>query len=66
MVEMKQNGGVEMTDSQLGYTDGHSRIIQSTFESEFSDVFDEACSGGKDKDKDKDKDKGKPGKWKGR
>jgi len=66
MVEMKQNGGVEMTDSQLGYTDGHSRIIQSTFESEFSDVFDEACSGGKDKEKDKDKDKGKPGKWKGR
>ncbi len=63
MVEMKQNGGVEMTDSQLGYTDGHSQIIQSTFEYEFSDVFDEACSGGKNKDKDKDK--GKSGKWKG-
>jgi|TARA_Y100001968_G_scaffold125214_1_gene114218 hypothetical protein len=55
MVYMKQTGGAEMTDSQLGYTDGHSQIIQSTFEFQFSDVFDEACSGGKGNGKGKNK-----------
>ncbi|MFC3204474.1 hypothetical protein ACFOEW_21930 [Alteromonas oceani] len=43
LVQIKQNGGAELTDSQLGYTDGHSQIIQSTFEFEFSDVFSASC-----------------------
>lgn len=44
LIQQKQSSSAEMTDAQLGYTDGHSQIIQSTFEYEFSDVFSATCA----------------------
>ena len=35
LIQLKQTSDTDMSDAQLGYTDGHSQIIQSTFESEF-------------------------------
>ncbi|MCP4862355.1 MAG: hypothetical protein CBB67_005295 [Alteromonadaceae bacterium TMED7] len=44
LIQLKQTSDTDMSDAQLGYTDGHSQIIQSTFESEFDEVFSAACS----------------------
>lgn len=44
LVDNKQTGGGDLTNNQLGYTDGYSQIIQSTFELEFDQVFSAVCS----------------------